>query len=63
MIFITHDLPLLLEISDRIAIMREGEIIELATAEQIWRQPQQEYTRTLLSSFPRLTGERGVLVR
>ena len=62
-IFITHDLPLLLEISDRIAIMREGEIIELATAEQIWRQPQQEYTRTLLSSFPRLTGERGVLVR
>jgi peptide/nickel transport system ATP-binding protein len=62
-IFITHDLPLLLEISDRIAIMREGEIIELAPAEQIWRNPQQEYTRTLLSSFPRLTGERGVLVR
>lgn len=62
-IFITHDLPLLLEISDRIAIMREGEIIELATAEQIWTQPQQDYTKTLLSSFPRLTGERGVLVR
>ncbi len=62
-IFITHDLPLLLEISDRIAIMREGRIIELASAEEIWRRPQHEYTRTLLSSFPRLTGERGVLVR
>lgn len=62
-IFITHDLPLLLEISDRIAIMREGEIVELDTAERIWSNPQNEYTRTLLSSFPRLTGERGVVVR
>jgi peptide/nickel transport system ATP-binding protein len=62
-IFITHDLPLLLEISDRIAIMRDGEIVELDTAEQIWNNPTNEYTRTLLSSFPRLTGERGVVVR
>jgi len=62
-VFITHDLPLLLEISDRIAIMRAGEIVELATAEQIWTDPQHEYTRTLLSSFPRLTGERGMVRR
>ncbi|GAA1234118.1 ABC transporter ATP-binding protein [Microbacterium sp. NPDC088619] len=62
-IFITHDLPLLLEISDRIAIMREGEIVELASAEQIWTNPQNDYTKTLLSSFPRLTGARGVLTR
>jgi peptide/nickel transport system ATP-binding protein len=62
-IFITHDLPLLLEISDRIAIMREGEIVELDTAERIWTDPQDEYTRTLLASFPRLTGERGVVHR
>lgn len=62
-IFITHDLPLLLEISDRIAIMREGEIVELATAEEIWTNPQNDYTKTLLSSFPRLTGERGVVAR
>ena len=62
-VFITHDLPLLLEISDRIAIMRDGEIVELAEAEQIWSNPQNEYTQTLLSSFPRLTGERGVVVR
>lgn len=62
-IFITHDLPLLLEISDRIAVMREGEIVELAAARDIWERPQHEYTKTLLASFPRLTGERGVLVR
>jgi peptide/nickel transport system ATP-binding protein len=62
-IFITHDLPLLLEISDRIAIMREGRIVELDTAERIWTSPQHDYTRTLLSSFPRLTGERGVVTR
>ncbi|WP_431278444.1 ABC transporter ATP-binding protein [Leifsonia poae] len=62
-VFITHDLPLLLEISDRIAIMRQGEIVELAEAEQIWTNPQHEYTRKLLESFPRLTGERGVVVR
>lgn len=62
-VFITHDLPLLLEISDRIAIMREGEIVEMARARDLWTDPQNEYTRTLLSSFPRLTGERGVVVR
>lgn len=62
-VFITHDLPLLLEISDRIAVMRAGRIVELAPARELWENPQHEYTRTLLASFPRLTGERGVLVR
>lgn len=62
-IFITHDLPLLLEISDRIAVMRAGEIVELAAAEQIWTNPQDDYTKTLLASFPRLSGEKGVVVR
>ncbi|MGW6130709.1 ABC transporter ATP-binding protein [Cellulomonas sp. NPDC055163] len=62
-VFITHDLPLLLEISDRIAVMRAGEIVELDTAENIWTSPRDAYTRTLLSSFPRLTGERGVVAR
>ena len=38
-IFITHDLPLLLEISDRIAVMRGGEIVELGTAAEIYRTP------------------------
>ncbi len=62
-IFITHDLPLLLEISDRIGVMREGEIIELASAAEIYRNPQHEYTRKLLGSFPSLTGDRGDFIR
>jgi len=62
-IFITHDLPLLLEISDRIAIMRSGEIVEIDTAERIWSNPQDDYTKKLLSSFPRLTGEKLAVAR
>ncbi|MGC3953378.1 MAG: ABC transporter ATP-binding protein [Propionicimonas sp.] len=62
-IFITHDLPLLIEISDRIAIMRDGRIIEQSTAENIYRRPQQAYTKQLLASFPSLTGQRGGFVR
>ncbi len=52
-IFITHDLPMLIEISDRIAIMLQGQIVEEGTAEEIYRSPQHEYTKRLLSSFRR----------
>ncbi|HZU92209.1 MAG TPA: ABC transporter ATP-binding protein [Microbacterium sp.] len=62
-IFITHDLPMLIEISDRIAVMLQGEIVEEGTAEEIYRTPQHEYTKRLLSSFPSLTGVRGDFVR
>ncbi len=62
-VFITHDLPLLLEISDRIAVMREGRVVELDTAENLYRNAQHPYTRTLLGSFPSLTGDRGDFVR
>jgi ABC-type dipeptide/oligopeptide/nickel transport system ATPase component/ABC-type dipeptide/oligopeptide/nickel transport system permease subunit len=62
-IFITHDLPLLLELSDRIAVMRAGEVVEYAPSEQIYARPQHPYTRQLLDSFPSLTGERGAFVR
>jgi peptide/nickel transport system ATP-binding protein len=62
-VFITHDLPLLLEISDRIAVMLEGEIVELDTAQRLYREARHPYTRTLLSSFPSLSGERGGFIR
>lgn len=62
-IFITHDLPLLLEISDRIAVMLEGEIVELNTSSNIYANPRHNYTRKLLNSFPSLTGDRGSFVR
>ncbi|WP_201724601.1 ABC transporter ATP-binding protein [Streptomyces antimycoticus] len=62
-IFITHDLPLLLELSDRIAVMLRGEIVEYEDAETLYRQPSHPYTRQLFDSFPRLTGERGAFLR
>jgi peptide/nickel transport system ATP-binding protein len=62
-VFITHDLPLLLEISDRIAVMLKGEIVELDTSKNIYEKPQHEYTKKLLGSFPSLTGARGGFVR
>jgi peptide/nickel transport system ATP-binding protein len=62
-IFITHDLPLLLEISDRIAVMRAGEIVEMNTAYDLYTNPQNDYTKRLLASFPSLTGTRGNFIR
>ena len=62
-VFITHDLPLLLEISDRIAVMRAGLIVELDDALTLYTKPKHPYTKRLLSSFPSLTGERGGFVR
>jgi peptide/nickel transport system ATP-binding protein len=55
-LFITHDLSLLLEVAHRIAIMYAGEIVESATAEQLARQPRHPYTQGLLQSFPPLHG-------
>ena len=58
MIFITHDLSLLVEMSDRIAIMYAGEIIEEAPAQQLYRHPKHPYTLKLMNSFPALDGPR-----
>ena len=55
-LFITHDLSLLLEFADRIAIMYAGELVEVADAETLFRNPRHPYTVGLMSSFPPLTG-------
>jgi peptide/nickel transport system ATP-binding protein len=55
-LFITHDLSLLLEFADRIAIMYAGEIVESAPAGRLGADPQHPYTKGLLQSFPPLTG-------
>ncbi|MFI9123531.1 ABC transporter ATP-binding protein [Streptomyces bikiniensis] len=57
-VFITHDLSLLVEFSDRIAIMYGGRLVEEATAQEIYRLPRHPYTHGLLNSFPALRGER-----
>ncbi len=55
-LFITHDVSLLLEVAHRIAIMYAGEIVEAAPAERLAAQPQHPYTQGLLQSFPPLSG-------
>lgn len=62
MVFITHDLSLLLEIADTIAIFYAGRVIEQAPADEILSTPRHPYTRGLLQSFPSLVGERRKLV-
>ncbi|NES13575.1 MULTISPECIES: ABC transporter ATP-binding protein [Micromonospora] len=57
-LFITHDLSLLVEFSDRIAIMYGGRIVEEAPAAQLYRQALHPYTDGLLHSFPALRGPR-----
>ena len=60
-LFITHDLSLLLEMADTIAIMYAGRIVESAPAEQLFRAPRHPYSAALLNSFPSLHGERKVM--
>jgi peptide/nickel transport system ATP-binding protein len=57
-LFITHDLSLLVEISDKIAIMYAGQIIEQAPARELFEQPRHPYTLGLMNSFPSITGVR-----
>jgi peptide/nickel transport system ATP-binding protein len=57
-LFITHDLSLLLELADRIAVMYAGQLLELATASEIHHEAAHPYTKGLLNSFPSLRGAR-----
>jgi oligopeptide/dipeptide ABC transporter ATP-binding protein len=57
-LFITHDLSLLLELADRIAVMYAGRLLETGAAQDIMRDPAHPYTRGLLNSFPSLRGSR-----
>lgn len=56
--FISHDLPLMLQICNRIGVMYAGKLIEVSDVETIMNQPSHPYTKGLLESFPSLHGER-----
>jgi oligopeptide transport system ATP-binding protein len=51
-LFIAHDLAVVRSVSDRIAVMRQGEIVESGPAEEVYTSPKEEYTRALLASVP-----------
>jgi peptide/nickel transport system ATP-binding protein len=55
-LFITHDLSLMVEFSNRIGVMYAGQIVELAEAKELYTNPLHPYTQGLLSSFPPLSG-------
>lgn len=53
-LFITHDLALMTQLCDRIAIMRHGEIVEVNTSREIRQNPKHAYTQKLWASFPNI---------
>ena len=56
-LFITHDLSLLIELADSIAVMYAGKLVERAPAKELFRSPRHPYTAGLLNSFPPMHGD------
>ncbi|MBJ6988106.1 MULTISPECIES: ABC transporter ATP-binding protein [unclassified Devosia] len=56
-LFITHDLGLMVQVSDRIGIMLSGEMVECNDSQTIYNSPQHDYTKKLWASMPKLHGE------
>jgi peptide/nickel transport system ATP-binding protein len=52
MLFISHDLPVIRQMCDRIAVMKNGKVCEIATAEKLFTEPQHQYTQELLKLMP-----------
>ncbi|GGC21991.1 ABC transporter ATP-binding protein [Brevibacterium sediminis] len=57
MIFISHDLSVVRDIADRVAVMEAGRIVEVAPTDQIWNDPQHPYTKKLLAAIPKVDGK------
>src|SRR5260221_3534591 len=57
-LFITHDMGVVAEIADRVAVMRQGKLVETGALDTILRSPTMEYTRNLLSAVPSLVPRR-----
>ncbi|MGC5221766.1 ABC transporter ATP-binding protein [Micromonospora sp. DT81.3] len=57
-LFITHDISLMVELSDRMAIMYAGRFVETAPAKEVFDAPKHPYTRALMNAFPPMAGPR-----
>ncbi|WP_426320547.1 ABC transporter ATP-binding protein [Microbacterium sp. E-13] len=57
-LFITHDMSLMVELSDRMAVMYAGRFVETAAAQEIFVRPSHPYTRALMNAFPPMSGPR-----
>jgi len=60
-ILITHDLGVVAEMADRVAVMYAGQIVESASVYEIFENPKHPYTRSLLNSIPGVSSEAGRL--
>jgi len=56
MLFISHDLPVIRQMCDRVGVMRNGQLLEVAETEVLFTNPQHEYTKHLLDLMPKFTG-------
>ncbi|MEM1524592.1 MAG: ABC transporter ATP-binding protein, partial [Nitrososphaerales archaeon] len=61
-ILMTHDLSMISEIADKVAIMYAGKLVELGPSEQLYNDPKHPYTQSLLAAIPRLRGEKKKLI-
>ena len=54
MLFISHDLPVVRQMCDRVAVMKEGKIVELQNTDDLFANPQTSYAQELLDLMPKL---------
>ncbi|WP_313176787.1 ABC transporter ATP-binding protein, partial [Massilia sp.] len=52
-IFISHDLSVVRYIADRVMVMHHGSVVEMADSDELYRNPQHDYTKSLLAAIPR----------
>jgi len=55
MLFVSHDLSVVRSLCDRVMVLQQGKLVELGETEQLWQQPQAQYTQDLLAAIPQLS--------